>query len=98
MPSFRKRVAIQRQPKKEKTYIRRETSEERKVRYEKLRRFLVRGIDMHREIMPSFEPFSEAQKICTDSINTFTYELEIVRNGTKEEREEVYEKYGEYTG
>lgn len=98
MPSFRKRVAVQRQPKKEKAYIRTETWEERNVRYEKLRRFLIRGINMYRKILPSFDPFSDGQIICMDNITTFTYELEIVRNGANEEREEVYAKYEEYIG
>ena len=96
MPSFRKRMAIQKKPKPKKAYIKRETYAERNVRYEKLGRYLFRGLSMYREIMQSLEPLSEAQRICVDNITTFTYELEIVRNGTNDEREEVYEKYGEY--
>lgn len=96
MPSFRKRMAIQKQPKKEKVHIRKETFSERKARYEKLGKFLIRGIDMYREIMPAFELFSDGQKICLDNIMTFTYELEVVRLGANEEREEVYIKYGEF--
>ena len=96
MPSFRKRMAIQKELKPARTYVKRETFSERMARYEKLGRYLSRGINMYREIMLLFEPLSEAQKICMDNITTFTYELEIVRNGTNEEREEVYKKYGEY--
>ena len=98
MPSFRKRMAIQKQPKKKKEYVRKETFAEREERFNKLKSYLNRGISMYHDIMSSFEPFSDAQKICIDNIMTFTYELEIVRNGTNEEREEVYIKYGEYIG
>lgn len=98
MPSFRKRMAIQKQPKKKKEYIRKETFAEREERFNKLKRYLNRGMNMYRDIMKFFDPLSDAQKICMDNITTFTYELEIVQNGTNEEREEVYKKYGEYTG
>ena len=96
MPSFRKKMAIQKKPKLEKVRVHRETYAERNARFEKLRFYINKGIRIYNEILPSFEPLSEEQKICMDKIMSLTYELEIVRNGTNEECEEVYDKYGEY--
>jgi len=94
-PSYRERIVIQKRPRQKNRKIT-ETPAERKQRYQKLINFLYRCISMYKKIMNTFEPFSEEQKICIDSINNFINELEIVQNGTDEEREEVYEKYGKY--
>lgn len=94
-PSYRERIAIQKKPKPE-NQKKRETYIEKKQRFDKLNRFLCRGISMYREVMKAFVPLSEEQKICVDNINKFLHEMEIVQNGTDEEREEVYEKYGKY--
>jgi len=94
-PSYRERIAIQKKPRQE-IREKKESFTERKQRFDKLKNFLSRGINMYREAIKAFEPLSEEQKICVDYINELLHEMEIVQNGTDEEREEVYEKYGKY--
>jgi hypothetical protein len=92
-PSYRRRMAVQKKPvplPEIKAY----TFEE-KIRYVKLRDFLLKCINMHEAALINFTAGTDEWDCCRKELSRYRRELKILIDGAPEQREEVCRKYGE---
>lgn len=93
MQSYRKRIAVQKQPVKHKAK-QRIANVTTKKRYPDVKNFLLRAIWVHEEVLKQFKPMSDEWALCLDELSKYKADLEQLEGGTFEVRKEVIEKYG----
>lgn len=93
MQSYRKRIAVQKQPVKQKQRKEQPKTLVRK-RYPEVREFLQKAIRMHEEVLRRFEPMSDEWALCLDELFKYKADFEQLEGGTYEVRKEVIRKYG----
>lgn len=94
MRPYRQRVAVQKQPPKQKKTEFDPFVKAKKPASETTREYIARAIRMYKEAAKGFPPLSDEEKICRDEILKYTIDLERYDRGTYEERKEVIAKYG----
>ncbi len=95
MRSYRQRIAVQRQPVKEKKKFNPFRNTKRNSKDE-TRAFILRALSMYRSAAAACEPLSDEEQLCRDEILKYTIDFEKLERGTYEERREVIEKYGRH--
>jgi hypothetical protein len=97
MQSFRKRIAVQKQHIEhiDKTQV---INHSMKDYIDMTRAYIQKALLMYHKAAASFVPLSDEEAICRDEIIKLTADLEIINNGTYEERKEVVKKYGKGIG
>jgi hypothetical protein len=95
MQSYRKRIAVQRQPK-QKPKPKEEAARHLSVKklYPEVRCYLLKAINLYADVEKKFVPFSDEWEICIDDLQKYKADFELLERGTYDERKGVIEKYG----